>query len=149
MRSAREIFLTPFLRGIELLLDRFELTEHLRQLCGLVYFPVFLRSETDARAVGSAALVTAAESGSRSPGRGNELRDGQAGGENLGLQGFDVLVIDQLIVDSGNRVLPDQRFRRHQRAEVTGTRPQVAVRQLKPGPGEGVRELVWILVEAP
>jgi len=53
------------------------------------------------------------------------------------------------MVDSGNWVLPHQRFRWHQRAEVTGTRPQVAVRQLKPGAGEGVRELVWILIEAP
>src|SRR4029077_4961975 len=112
-----------FLPSIELRLDRFELAEHRRQFRGVVCCPVLLRSKADTGSVGSAALVNAPETGSRSPGRGDELRDGQPGGENLRLQGFDVLVIDQLMVDSRNRGLPDQHFRRYQWAKVAATRP--------------------------
>src|SRR5262245_30349618 len=48
-----------------------------------------------------------------------------------------------------DRVLPDQRLFRHEWAEVTLDRAHVAVRQLEPGAGKRVRELVWMLVEAP
>jgi hypothetical protein len=50
-----------FAAGLEVLLDRFELIEDLGQFGRLVDFPILLRFEADARAVGSAALVAAAE----------------------------------------------------------------------------------------
>ena len=59
------------------------------------------------------------------------------------------LLIDQLVIDRGNRVLPDELFRRNLRAEIARARAHVAVRQLEPRPGERVRELIRMLVEAP
>ena len=50
---------------------------------------------------------------------------------------------------AGTRVLPEQRLLRDLRAEVALDRAHVAVGQLEPGPGEGVRELVRVLQEAP
>ena len=141
IRSASETFLPPRLRAVELLLDRFELRQHLGQFSRLVDFPVLLRRQADARAVGAAALVAAAEGRGRRPGGRHQLRDRQAGREDLGLQRGDVLLVDQRVIDGGNRVLPDQHFLRHQRAEVAGTRAHVAVGQLEPGAGEGVGEL--------
>jgi hypothetical protein len=47
-----------------------------------------------------------------------------------------------------DRVLPDQRLLGDQRAEVAGLGAHVAVGQLEPGAGEGVGELVRVLVEA-
>ena len=49
--------------GVEVLLNGFEFGEHRREFGGLIYGPVLLRSEADARAVGAAALVAAAEGG--------------------------------------------------------------------------------------
>jgi hypothetical protein len=49
--------------------------------------------------------------------------------------------VDQRVVDGRDRVLPDQRFGGHHRAEVAGARAHVAVGQLEPGAGEGVGEL--------
>ena len=57
--------------------------------------------------------------------------------------------IDQGVVDSGERVLPDQVFGRDFRAEVTGLGPHVAVGQLEPGPGECVGELIRMPVKTP
>ena len=48
-----------------------------------------------------------------------------------------------------NRVLPQLGFLGNERAQVARDRPHVAVRQLEPGPGKRVRELVRMLVEAP
>ncbi len=53
------------------------------------------------------------------------------------------------MIDGGNRVLPDQRFLRHQLAAIAHDRPHVAVGELEPGAGKSVRELVRMLVEAP
>ena len=53
------------------------------------------------------------------------------------------------MIDGGNRVLPDQRFLRHELAAIAHDRPHVAVRELEPGAGKSVRELVRMLVEAP
>ena len=47
-------------------------------------------------------------------------------------------------VDRGNRVLPDQRLGRDLRAEVAHDRAHVAVGQLEPRAGEGVRERVLV-----
>ncbi|MGY4499848.1 hypothetical protein ACVWYH_003779 [Bradyrhizobium sp. GM24.11] len=60
----------------------------------------------------------------------------------------DVLIVDQLVVDLRNRILPDQRLLRHQRAEVALNRTHVAVGELEPGAGERVRELIGIFEEA-
>ena len=80
-------------RGLrrELLPDRLERGQHLRQLRGLVDRPVVLRREADAGAVGAAALVGAAERRRRGPGGGDELRDRQSAGEDPLLEGRDVL----------------------------------------------------------
>ena len=54
-----------------------------------------------------------------------------------------------VVVQRGYRVLPDQRLLRDERSEVTLDRAHVAVRQLEPGPGKGVGELVGVLQESP
>src|SRR5205807_3255127 len=63
--------------------------------------------------------------------------------------GSDVLLIDQLVIDRGDRILPDELFGRNLGAEVAGARPHVSMRQLEPRSREGVGELLRILVEAP
>ncbi len=65
------------------------------------------------------------------------------------LERGDVLCVDQLVIDRGDGVLPDELFRRDLRAEIARARAHVAVRQLEPRPGERVGELVRVLVEAP
>jgi hypothetical protein len=51
-------------------------------------------------------------------------------------------VVDQLMIDGGHRVLPDQFLGRNLRAEIARAGAHVAVGQLEPGPGEGVGELL-------
>ena len=135
--------------GIERLADRLQHLEHGTQLLRLVDRPVLLRRESQPRAVGAAPLVGAAEAGRGRPGRRNQLRHRQARRQHFLLEGGDVLLIDQRMVDGGDRVLPDHHFLRHIRAEITGTRPHVAVGELEPGTGEGVGELVGVGQEAP
>src|SRR3972149_1325390 len=53
------------------------------------------------------------------------------------------------MIDVGDGVLPQLRLRGNQRAEIAGAGPHVAVRQLEPRLGEGVSELIRVLVEAP
>ena len=53
------------------------------------------------------------------------------------------------MVDCGHGILPDQLFRRDLRAEIARAGTHVAVRQLEPRAGEGIRELFRVLVEAP
>ena len=72
---------------------------------------------------------------------------GQPRVEELRLERRDVGVADQLVVDRGDRVLPQLRLR-DPRAEVARQRAHVAVQQLVPGLGERVGELVGVLVEA-
>ena len=57
--------------------------------------------------------------------------------------------VDQLMIDCGHRVLPDQFLCRHLRAEIARAGAHIAVDQLEPGPGEGICQLVRVLVEAP
>ena len=61
----------------------------------------------------------------------------------------DVLVVDQLVVDGRDRVLPDELLLRDLRAEVARARAHVAVGELEPRPGERVGELIRMLHEAP
>ena len=95
IRSAIETLLVALLRGVELLLDGFKLAEHDGELGRLVDFPVLLRGQTDARAIGAAALVGAAEGRGRRPGGGHQIAHRQTGGEDLHLERGNVGVIDQ------------------------------------------------------
>jgi len=113
----------------------------------LVDFPILLRRKTNARPVRAAALVGATERGRRCPGGRDQLGDRQARGKNLALEVCDVLFVDKLMIDCGHRVLPDQFLLRDLRTEIARAGAHVAVRQLEPRPGEGVRELLRVLVE--
>ena len=73
----------------------------------------------------------------------DQLRDGEFGCQDFGLQSGDILRPDQLVIDRGNRILPDQRLLGNQRPEIARDGAHVAVRQLEPGLGEGVREAPW------
>ena len=53
------------------------------------------------------------------------------------------------MIHNRDRVLPDQRLLRYERAEIAHARAHVAMGELEPGAGEGVRKLVRILHEAP
>ena len=65
------------------------------------------------------------------------------------LERGDVLRVDQLMIDGGNRILPDQIFLRHLGAEIARLRTHVAVHQLEPRARKRVRELIGMLEEAP
>ena len=67
----------------------------------------------------------------------------------LPLSAATSFVVDQRVIDRGDRVLPDELFLGDLRAEIARARAHVAVRQLEPGAGERVRELVRMLHEAP
>ena len=62
----------------------------------------------------------------------------------FGLQLRDVRCINQLVIDSRDRVLPKQLFGRSVSTDVACTRAHVAMRQLEPGLGEGDPELFGI-----
>ncbi len=109
----------------------------------------FCGAEADARPVRPTALVGAAEGCRRGPSGRDQLGDGKSRCEDLALEVSDVLRVDQLVIDCGHGVLPDQLLRRNLRAEIARARTHVAVGQLEPRPGEGIRELIRVLVEAP
>ncbi len=132
---------------VESSLDARERGEYLRQLRGLIDIPFVLRRQADARAVRAAALVAAAEGRCRGPGGAHEFCDRQARFKNHGLQGRDVTLIDQRMVDLGHRVLPDQLFLRNALAEIPRARPHVAMRQLEPGARKGVGEVLGMQQE--
>ncbi len=106
------------LRAVEVLLDVLEGLQHVGQLGRVVDLPVPLRRKAYPCPVGSAPLVGAAEAGRRRPGGGGKLGDGKSRGEDPALEGSDVLVADQLMIDRGDGVLPDLRLR-NPRAEIT------------------------------
>jgi len=110
--------------------------------------PVLLRGEANARPVGAAAHVGPAEGGCRSPGGPDQLGGRQPGIQNPGLQRGRVLRVDQGVVHFGDGVLPYEFPVRRQIAEVARGRTQVAVRQLEPGPGERVLELLRVVEPA-
>src|SRR5206468_9231484 len=76
------------------------------QTCALP-ISVLLRGQADAGPVGPAALVAAAERGRGCPGGRHQLRGRQARSEDFGLEVGDVLLPDQLVIDGGDRVLPE------------------------------------------
>ena len=88
-------------RLVEVELDALEHLEHLRQLRRLVHFPVLLRRQPDARAIGATAFVAAAERGGRGPGRRDQLAPRESlEASDLFLQRARIsLVIDERVVD--------------------------------------------------
>ena len=152
IRSASETFLPLIavrLRAVELLLYLFERLQHFCEIRRIVHFPILLRGKTNARAIGAAALIGTAEGRCRRPGSRNELRYGKSRRENFRLQSCDIRLADQRMIHGRNRVLPDQLFFGHERAEIARDRSHIAVRQLEPGTRECVRELIRMLVETP
>src|SRR4029077_5265541 len=111
--------------------------------------PVLLRRKANAPAVGTAALVGTTEGGRRRPRGRNQLRDGQPRRQHLALEGGTVLSIDQCVIDGRDGILPDERFGRNLRTEVASARAHVPMRPVAPRPRVGVRELDWMLQEAP
>ena len=66
----------------------------------------------------------------------------------LGLERGDLRRADQRVVDTRDRILPEQLFCGHLWAEVARAWPHVAVGELEPGARESVRELFGICQEA-
>ena len=146
--SKRDLLATG-LDGVEILLDRLQDCKNLRQFGRLVDLPILLRRQANARTVGPAALVGAAEGCRRRPGRGDQLRNGKPFCfEDDALQGSNILLPNQFMIHCRHGVLPNQRLLGNKRTEITGERSHIAVRQLEPGLGEGVGEFLRILEEA-
>ena len=137
------------LSTVERRLDCFERRDHARQLGWVVGLPAVLGCEPDSGTVGPASHVAVTERRRRCPCGLDQLGSRQARFENRGFQRCDIGVVDELVVDSGDRVLPDQHFVRHLRTEVARGRTHVAVGELVPGPRKGISELVGVLEETP
>src|SRR4051812_34485131 len=71
------------------------------------------------------------EAGGSGPRGGDQLRDRQPGVEDLGLEGGDLVLADQPVVDRRNGVLPQLRLR-NPGAQVARDRAHVPVEQLVP-----------------
>src|SRR5690606_9043756 len=108
--------------------------------------PAALRIEADARAVGAAALVAAAEGRGRGPGQRHQVAGGDAGGGDLRPRLGDV-GRSRVVHGTGQWVLPDLVLGRHFRPEVARLRAHVAVDQLEPGAGERVGKGLRIVAE--
>ena len=141
--------LVAFLCIVEAGPDRFQRLQDLGQPGGLIDLPVLLRSEANPRAVRAAALVGTAEGGCRRPGRGHQLRHGQSRRQDRVLERRDIGLVDQCMGDGRHRVLPDERFFGHFRAEVARAGTHVAVGELEPRAREGIGEFVRMRQEAP
>ena len=128
------------LSAVEVLLDLFQRLQHLGEFGRLVDFPILLRLEANPCAVGAAAFVGAAERRGGCPGGRDQLRNGQSRGEDLALEGRDILIVNHFVVGFRNRVLPQLRLG-NQRAEAARDGPHVAGRQFVPRLGEGFLEL--------
>ena len=137
-------FLAAGLDSVEFSLDAFEGFEDLGELLGLVDFPIFLGSQADAAAIGSAALVRAAECGGRGPCSADEFGNRESGCEDFAFERGDIRCVDERMVHCGNRVLPDEFFGGDIRSEVARAWAHIAVRELEPSTGKGVRKLVGI-----
>src|SRR5690606_26008470 len=103
--------------------------------------------KADASAIGAATLVRATEGRGRAPCSRHKLSNGQARSQDLHLEGSNIRVVDQRVIDSRNRILPDEVLGRNFRTVVAGLRTHVAVGQLEPSLGESFLELVRVLEE--
>ncbi len=124
-------------RRLDVLID----LEDPGQLRGFVDVPVLLRGQTQASAVGAAAIIRAAIGDGRGPGCRDQISDRQTRGLDAVLQRADVGVRQLRSRVSRDRVLPDQVLGRNVGTEIAGLGPHVAVTQLEPGPGELVAEI--------
>ena len=141
-------FLAAGLDGIEFSLDAFKGFKDLGELLGLVDFPIFLGSQANAAAIGSTALVRAAECGGRCPCSADEFGNRESRCEDFAFERGDIRCVDERMVHCGNRVLPDEFFCGDIRSEVARAWAHIAVRELEPSTGEGVRKLVGVFHEA-
>ncbi len=142
----------PTASSLNVLLDALKRLRAPSASCGrLVDLPVLLRRKTDARPVGAAALVGAAEGRRPTPRRSRPAgRCDRPEARILRLEGGDVLrrrSAHDRRPESGSCQISV--FCGTSRAEVARARAHVAMRQLEPGAGERVSELIGILVEAP
>src|SRR5690606_6207487 len=88
--------------------------EHLCQASRFVALPVLLRRQPDTRAVRTTALVGTTECTGAVPGGADQLAQRQTAAGNLLLERSHVVVA----LACRHRVLPDQVFGRHFRADV-------------------------------
>ena len=135
--------------GVKLGPDWFQLLECLAKFPGFVDFPGVLGCQTKAGSVGAATQIGTAEGGGGGPGGLDPLGEGKVGGKDLGFEGGDFLFADQLVVDGGDGVLPDQNFLGDLGPEVAAAGSHVAVRQFEPSAGKGVGEECGVFVITP
>ncbi len=121
--------------------------EHLLEASGLVAFPRLHRRKADTGTVGATAIIGAAEGAGTVPGGGDQIAWRHAAGQQLALE-LAHLLLGELVIHRRHRILPYHDFARHLRPEVAAARPHVAVGQLEPGAGKGIREEVLIRCEA-
>ena len=133
--------LPSVLRAVEIRLDLLQRLQHLVERGRIVYFPVLLRGEADARAVRATALVGAAERCRRCPSGRDQLGNGQTGGEDLRFEVGDILLPDQLVIHGGDGILPQLRLCGNQGSDIPTKGSHVAVEQLEPRLGKGVFEV--------
>lgn len=134
--------------GVEVALDALQSGEDLLEHGWVVDLPVLGRSKADAGTVGTTALVGATEAGSRGPGGEDELVRRDARGEDLTLEGRNVLLVNDGVVDWWNVVLPGKHLLGNLRAQPASSGTHVTVQQLEPRTAESIGELVWVLQEA-
>ena len=140
-------FFVPRLRVVEVCADRFQHAKHFGQLIGFVHRPVFLRCQTDARAICTAALVGPAEGRGRAPSGGHQFLNAQPRLQHFGFQRCHICVIDQRMRHGGDRVLPDQLFAGNVLAQIAGNRSHVAVGQLEPCTGKCVGKFLGVFMK--
>ena len=136
IRSASETFLPPLAEPLNSLWIPSSLRQYAGELGRLVDLPVLLWAQPNAGAVGATALVGAPEGRGRRP-RGTRRAAARTERPDDRIFAFRAAMSASSItigmIDCRDRVLPDQRFLRHQRAEIAGARAHVAVRELEPG----------------
>ena len=103
--------------------NRLQRAKHFGKLVGFVDFPVFLRCQTDACAIGTAPHVRATIGRRGRPSRFDKLLHRQASIGNCLFDSSDVVIIGT----RRNRILPYQLLVRHFRAQITAFRTHVAV----------------------
>jgi len=77
------------------------------------------------------------------------LGNRQSRSKNLALEGSDVLLVNQLTIDCGNGILPQELFLGNLRAEIALARSHVAVGQLEPRLGKRLGKLIRVVVVTP
>ena len=130
--------------GIKLGSDGFDFLKGLAEFPRFIDLPCVLRCQTKACPIGSATDIGTAEGGGRSPSRLNPLGEGKTRGEDFGFKCSNFLFADQLVIDGGNGVLPNQFLLGDFGSEVTDAGPHVAVGQFEPSAGEGVGKEIRI-----